>query len=406
MLQISATTGCYRRRLLGWVVLAVVVGAVSSSGLAPQPAIAASQSGAVDSGAEQVAGDLALVDGRIARLQQQLERLGLERQSVIRAFESADIELALRRQQFGILERRGEMLDAAREPQAAELARLQASMEQRREQLRQRVVSLYRIGPLSYNRLLLAAETARDLLAGYQLFTYLASRDRDLVESVRTTLDDLRQAQATVEGTSRQLVAVRVETAAAVKMLAAQQEQRQAALERMDQEAETQRLALAEAERTGLALENTIAGMAAASKAVEAPAFARARGVLPWPAVGDLVGAFGRRRHPIYGTYTVSRGIEIGAAENDPVRAVFDGKVVFADWYSGYGLLVIVDHGGGFFTLYGHLGSVTVGVNGRVGAGEQLGLVGETGSLTGPNLYFELREGTEALNPMPWLVRR
>ena len=132
--------------------------------------------------------------------------------------------------------------------------------------------------------------------------------------------------------------------------------------------------------------------------------FATARGSLPWPATGDVVGGFGRRRHPIYDTYTLSRGIEIGAEEGKPVRAVFDGRVVFADWYSGYGLLVILGHGGEYFTLYGHLSSVAVLVNERVQAASVIGRVGETGSLTGPNLYFEVREGTDALDPLRWLV--
>ena len=82
------------------------------------------------------------------------------------------------------------------------------------------------------------------------------------------------------------------------------------------------------------------------------------------------------------------------------------GQVVFADWYSGYGLLVIVDHGAGFFTLYGHLSKVDVRVNDRVATGQLIGEVGETGSLTGPNLYFEVREGTDALNPLSWLESR
>jgi septal ring factor EnvC (AmiA/AmiB activator) len=102
----------------------------------------------------------------------------------------------------------------------------------------------------------------------------------------------------------------------------------------------------------------------------------------------------------------VSRGIEIGAPEGDPVTAVFAGRVAFADWYTGYGLLVIVDHGGDYFTLYGHLREVAVRVGDRVDPGALLGRVGETASLTGPNLYFEVREGTDALNPLQWLDRR
>ena len=362
---------------------------------APQTAL--SQEGASDR-------ELAAARGRVQRLESELGRLASQRETVVQAFETADVELALRRQQLAVLERRGELLDELRGLQQAEVERLDDALREGRRLLRDRVVSLYRIGPLSYNRLLLGAESTDDVLVGYQLVTYLAARDRDLVRNVRGTLGSLRASQLALEATSRQLEQLRLETASAAEVLAAQQEERRQALRRIDRRAETQRITLAEAERSMRALERTLEQLIGLRTESVPVGFATARGSLPWPATGDVVGGFGRRRHPIYDTYTLSRGIEIGAEEGKPVRAVFDGRVVFADWYSGYGLLVILGHGGEYFTLYGHLSSVAVLVNERVQAASVIGRVGETGSLTGPNLYFEVREGTDALDPLRWLV--
>ncbi len=127
---------------------------------------------------------------------------------------------------------------------------------------------------------------------------------------------------------------------------------------------------------------------------------------MPWPGDGPITLSFGRQRHPVYDTYTLSKGIEIGAEPESPVLAVFAGRVAFADWFRGYGQVVILDHGNDFFTLYGHIAAVHVRVGQRVQAGEQVGTVGDTGSLTGPSLYFEIREGTDALNPLNWLQGR
>jgi murein DD-endopeptidase MepM/ murein hydrolase activator NlpD len=244
------------------------------------------------------------------------------------------------------------------------------------------------------------------VLVAYQMVTYLTDRDRELVETVRQTLADLDAARESLEATSVQLEALRAEASAAAMALERQQEARRERLRAIDLEAEDTRLALADAEDNERALTRTLSRLAIADTEALGEQFAAARGGLPWPAVGEVVGGFGRRRHPIYDTYTVSRGIEIGAPEGDPVTAVFAGRVAFADWYKGYGLLVILDHGGDYFTLYAHLREVSVRVGDSIEPGALLGRVGETASLTGPNLYFEVREGTDALNPLQWLDRR
>jgi len=341
---------------------------------------------------------------RVLDLRAELDRLASERATVVRDFEAADVELALRRQQLRILQSRGAVLAAENEVRAAEIGRLEGTLGGGRQQLRRRAELLYRVGPLSYNRLLLTADTSQEALIAYQIVTYLAARDRDLVTEIRATLAELLEARTSLADTADRLAAVESDTESATAALASQQEERQRLLSRIDREAEAQRIALESAERADRDLAGTMTALA--EGAAVTSDFRDARGDLPWPAQGDVVTGFGRQRHPIYDTYTVSRGIEVGAPAGDPVTAVHAGRVAFADWYSGYGLLVIVDHGSNYFTLYGHLSQVAVRVQERIAAGQLIGKVGDTGSLTGPNLYFEVREGADALNPTTWLERR
>jgi septal ring factor EnvC (AmiA/AmiB activator) len=119
-----------------------------------------------------------------------------------------------------------------------------------------------------------------------------------------------------------------------------------------------------------------------------------------------VASAFGRQEHPKFRTVTYNRGIEISAAMGRPVLAVYDGTVLYADWFRGYGRLVILDHGGGYFTLYAHASELLVKVGDQVTRGQPIARVGDTGSLEGPQLYFEVRHRGKPQDPLAWLERK
>jgi septal ring factor EnvC (AmiA/AmiB activator) len=127
---------------------------------------------------------------------------------------------------------------------------------------------------------------------------------------------------------------------------------------------------------------------------------------LPWPVEGKVLNRFGMQRHPEFGTMIYRRGIDITVRTGEDVHAVRGGQVAYADWYKGYGRLVIIDHGGGLYTLYGHLSQLAVTGGDQVKQGQVIGQAGDTGSLKGPRLYFEIRRNGEAEDPLLWLAKR
>ena len=127
---------------------------------------------------------------------------------------------------------------------------------------------------------------------------------------------------------------------------------------------------------------------------------------LPWPVEGQVLSQFGMQRHPRFGTMVFRRGIEIEAREGGEVRAVSDGQIAYADWYKGYGKLIILDHGNDFYTLYGNLSRLDMNRGDRVAKGQVIGLAGDTGSMKGSKLYFEIRRKGEAQDPLAWLTKR
>lgn len=132
--------------------------------------------------------------------------------------------------------------------------------------------------------------------------------------------------------------------------------------------------------------------------------FRSRKGRLPFPASGGLLEVgFGKVVNPRFNTVTVQKGVDIRAKLGAPVLSVAQGTIVYSNWLKGYGNLVIVEHGGGYHSLYAHLAHSEVEVGNEVEEGEEIGVVGDTGSLKGSYLYFEIRRGGIAIDPVPWL---
>ncbi len=354
--------------------------------------------------------DLDRLRGQITSLEERLVDMGERRENLIDDFEAVDVRLALSRRQLEIVQVRLLVLFQQTQEQEAEVERLTVELDKARDELAARVVALYRMGPLSYSRFLLAAQDAEEILANYQIVNRLATQDRTLVVGIDTRLRQHREAAALLADTTQRLTETRAEETLAIRELTSQQLERQRLIRDIDVESSAGRRALDEQEESAAAMEEMLDEIGnaptGATSAEERPAFAATQGELPWPAEGPVTETFGRKVHPVYDTVTLFKGIEIDAGEGASVSAVYQGRVAFADWFQSYGLVVIVNHGDDFFTIYGHLDAVRVRTGDWVEAGAEVGTVGETGSLIGPSLYFEIREGSEAVNPARWLRRR
>ncbi|MGH7354553.1 MAG: murein hydrolase activator EnvC family protein [Candidatus Rokuibacteriota bacterium] len=130
------------------------------------------------------------------------------------------------------------------------------------------------------------------------------------------------------------------------------------------------------------------------------------RGRLPWPTEGRIVAVFGAQVHPRFGTRTFRNGVDIEAGEGRDVQAVYGGHVVYTGWFKGYGNLIILDHDNEYYTLYAHVAEILVKEGDDVRQGQRVGTVGDTGSLEGPRLYFEVRYQGKPQNPEQWLRQR
>jgi murein hydrolase activator len=127
------------------------------------------------------------------------------------------------------------------------------------------------------------------------------------------------------------------------------------------------------------------------------------RGKMEWPVRGKVIAPFGKFRHPEFAAEIVRKGIDIDAPVGEEIRAVEKGTVVYADRFAGYGKMIIIDHGERYYTIYGHLSEILKKTGNEVKRGEVLGKAGDSDSLAGSKLYFEMRKDGHSVDPLPWL---
>ncbi len=142
------------------------------------------------------------------------------------------------------------------------------------------------------------------------------------------------------------------------------------------------------------------------AKAYPRKGFAAVKGRLQYPVRGKVVGGFGRASHPEFPAEVYRKGIDIEAPLGEEIRAVETGRVIFADRFSGYGQMIIIDHGERYYTVYAHLYDILKRVGESVQRGEAIALVGDSGSLRGSRLYFEIRKDGQPLNPLAWFRKQ
>ncbi|MEK9172317.1 MAG: peptidoglycan DD-metalloendopeptidase family protein [Nitrospirota bacterium] len=293
------------------------------------------------------------------------------------------------------------------------LRRLRERITQREGSIRSRLRVMYKEGPNGQLKLLLASSGYNDLQARLASLRWISRREFQLLEGHRADRVRLESTESHLLRVRGELQGYQQEIATKLAAVKDERTKKDRLLARVRSEKVMYVKAVEELEKSAQRIEGLIrefeARRKAAASARTAPAgegLARLKGRLGWPTEGDVVALFGRQKHPKFDTYVQRKGIEIRAGHGTVIRSVSDGVVAFADWMRGYGLLAIVDHGEGFFSLYAHASKLLVSVGDSVRGHQPIGEIGDTGLTGESTLYFELRQGGEALDPLAWLVRR
>lgn len=281
------------------------------------------------------------------------------------------------------------------------LQKTEADLKVKNKKLQQRVRDIYINGQISYVDVLFGAKDFADLMTRMDVLKRIIKHDYDLIMKVR-------EEKATVENTRAQLEKDKAEA----EVLVADAQAKKAKVE--DKESEQQVLldqAIHDRDTSERMYEEIMAASQEVANMIRrshmssagysgAPAGA---GGMIWPISGPITSEFGWRTHPIFGTARFHSGLDIGGDYGMPIYAAASGTVIYAGWISGYGNAVIIDHGGGVTTLYGHNDSLNVSEGENVAQGQVIAMCGSTGNSTGPHCHFEVRENGEPVSPYGYL---
>ncbi|MBP2670375.1 MAG: exported protein of unknown function [candidate division NC10 bacterium] len=308
-------------------------------------------------------------------------------------------------------------------------------LQRSRVLLRRRLRAMYKQGRMGYVGVLLSAEDFSSAGRRLKYLSALAAQDQRLIQSYNSSLTELSQKRAEFARYKKEVSEASVKAGATRNQIVEEQRKYRVLLAKVREDKAGHLAAIKELEKSAKDLQGLItklqseeerqrrASRAApqreasrgesAGKPPEASLdirddgrFERLRGKLPWPASGALASTFGRQQHPRYNTVTFNRGIEITAPLGRDIVAVAEGTAIYADWFKGYGRLVILDHGSGYFTLYAHASDILIKAGDAVSGGQVIAKVGDSGSLEGPQLYFELRHKGKPQDPLAWLRSR
>ena len=348
---------------------------------------------------------------------EQAQKLKGKENAAVGKLHRTERELGVTRKRLQQLRYRRQQLDNQLETAHADLLRQKQSLSEKRALLRRRLRHLYETGPASELEALLSSVSFAQLLTRWDFLVMVAEQDRLMMEDVRARKDVVQTLEERLAVHQQQVVRTTQQTSVQNQRLAQQRRQRVQTVHEIQTQRQAYEAAAAELERTARALQGLLARLekqrrAEADKAKQAgrPAepytgdFARGQGSLDWPLRGQIVGSFGPEVHPKFGTTINNDGIDIAAPIGTAVKSVAKGKVAYTnDDYASYGQIVLVNHGDGFYTLYGHLSDIGVAVGQEIAAGQVIGRSGDTGSIKGAILHFEVRRGSAALDPRNWL---
>ncbi len=369
------------------------------------------------------------IQRELGRERQRVKEAGKKEASLAQELARLDADLGEKTRQLRGLE--GTLRDSTQRiaKLSREIAVTDARLSASRTLLKRRLRAMYKQSRVGYVRMLLSADDLSSAGRRLKYLTAIAGQDQRLMQRYSSTLEDLSAKRAELERSKAELAAATEKTATTRGQIVEEQRKRRILLASVREEKAGHLAQVKELEHSAKELQTLIARLQreeerqrrAARTTVrrEAPGrkgevsevsddgrFGQLRGKLPWPAEGTLASAFGRQEHPRFHTVIFNHGIEISAPEGREVRAVADGSVIFADWFKGYGRLLILDHGGGYFTLYAHASEFLAKPGEAVTRGQVIAKVGDTGSLEGPQLYFELRHKGKPEDPLAWLQPR
>jgi len=350
--------------------------------------------------------ELEQVRERISELKKSMDSSAAARDRLTKELQNAEVAIAEKRIRLKELQRERDYSTRRKAELDTQLAAREAQLDGESKELADQVRAAYMSGSQERIKLLLNQRDPATLGRLIAYYGYLNDYRADNIEKVTAAIRELAKLRSEVAAEEARLSDIAKTRYAELAELGKAQEKRQGLLTSLkgkiaDEGREVERLAAQEKDLSRLIAELTSI-LSDYPISSEDP-FTRHKGRLTWPVAGTLVHDFGQ---PRAGGQLKWNGVVLSAPRGREVRAVYHGRVEFADWLAGMGLLVIVNHGEGYMTLYGYNETILKNSGDWVAPGDVIATVGDSGGQAQAGLYFEMRRGTQPVNPRQWVTRR
>ena len=355
--------------------------------------------------AAQAKAKLAAVRQRIAELTGRLGTELKQRDALGSRLRAADLAITAQRLRLESLAAARAAVERQRNELDAEAARNRAALETERASLAAQVRAQYTIGRADELRLLLSQTNPAEAGRMVKYYGYFARLRAARIEEIDSRETRVAELHADIERTEANLKSLQEETSREVAGLVRAREERAGAIQALSEQVQSGNEQLARLKQEEQAVESLVADVERVLKDFpvdSGQSFEQLRGRLPWPVSGKMTVRYQRTRDHGAPSAVRLNGVMIETTRGAKVRAPCAGRVVYADWLQGMGLLMIIAHSGNFLTLYGHAEVLYKSVGDAVAPGDVIGAVSDAGG-TLPQLYFEIREGRKAVDPKAWL---
>jgi len=349
------------------------------------------------------------ISRKIEKGQVQIQKFAREEADIISTLNQVDIALNRSRKRISVLDRE----IAGLEKKIAETTRksegLIDQIKANEQYIAKRLIALYKLNWLGKFHVLASAESLHEMIQRKTAIERILAYDERVINALVENRHKLEKVRSQLE-VHRDAKQKRViEYHKQIDQMVHERNQRSKLLTHVRKEKSTQKAVIESLKQAARELDKKIQNFSTglANTTLEEHAgrepFLAYKGLLKMPVKGRIVSLFGKFKNTRYNVLNFRSGIEIQTERGEPVQAVYAGKILYADWFKGYGNMIIIDHGDNYYTVYAHIEETFKSTGDTVEAGEVIATVGDTGSISGPKLYFEVRHHGKPVDPIQWL---
>jgi murein hydrolase activator len=347
-----------------------------------------------------------VVEKKIGKSEAEILKYSRKESTIIHTVDRIDFSLSKARRQISVNKSELSTLKKMISKTTDEYKKLTKKIKSTENYAAMRLVALYKINQMGQLNLLVTAKSMHELLQRKMALERILEYDEEIRKAFIKDKVHLKKVLNRLNQQQMKKVSLETGINKQIKSMSQKRKDRKILLKEIRSKKSYELAALYSYKKTAKALDETIESLSLESnqdnqnKKSSFPAF---KGLLNMPVRGKIIRFFGTYKNNKFNITNFCSGIDISAKRGERVVAVGDGKIIYSSWFKGYGNMIIIDHGSSYYTLYAHLEEVFKTKGDGIKTGEVIATVGDTGSLTGPNLHFEVRHHGKPVDPVEWL---